>query len=150
MYIHLQLNLTAKEKSYICLNNLIKLVVFNLIRKKMPRERLPKNQRPPPEEEQSLNTQPQQQSQDQRQEQDPNSHQNNNDPIHLLLEFLRQRTQNPQPREERPLVRQTQTTVTFKSFKSLNPPEFKGTTNPVEARIWLREIEKTFEIVGVE
>ncbi|XP_074323940.1 uncharacterized protein LOC141660856 [Apium graveolens] len=25
-----------------------------------------------------------------------------------------------------------------------------GTTNPIEARIWLREIEKTFEIVGVE
>nr|XP_017245279.1 PREDICTED: uncharacterized protein LOC108216926 [Daucus carota subsp. sativus] len=28
--------------------------------------------------------------------------------------------------------------------------EFKGTVNPVEAKIWLTEIEKTFEIVGVE
>ena len=32
----------------------------------------------------------------------------------------------------------------------MQPPEFKGTVDPIKAKIWLREIEKTFEIVGVE
>jgi hypothetical protein len=35
----------------------------------------------------------------------------------------------------------------FKAFKSLKPPEFKGTTDPVEAKAWLKEIEKSFEIL---
>ncbi|XP_074363144.1 uncharacterized protein LOC141703561, partial [Apium graveolens] len=70
--------------------------------------------------------------------------------MRLLVAFLRQQTQNPPTRGVGPQDQQTPSTVTFKSFKSLNPPEFKGTTDPVEARVWLREIEKTFEIVDVE
>ena len=38
----------------------------------------------------------------------------------------------------------------FKAFKSLKPPEFQGTAYPVEARAWLKEMEKTFEIMGTE
>ncbi|XP_074355258.1 uncharacterized protein LOC141693960 [Apium graveolens] len=70
--------------------------------------------------------------------------------MQLLVAFLRQQTQNPPTRGGGPQDQQTPSTVTFKSFKSLNPPEFKGTTDPVEARVWLREIEKTFEIVDVK
>ena len=44
----------------------------------------------------------------------------------------------------------TKPIFSFKSFKFLPPQEFKGTVDPVEAEIWLREIEKKFEIVGVE
>ncbi|XP_074347033.1 uncharacterized protein LOC141685854 [Apium graveolens] len=58
--------------------------------------------------------------------------------------------QNQDRRGGGPQDQQTPSTVTFKSFKSLNPPEFKGTTDPVEARVWLCEIEKTFEIVDVK
>ena len=35
----------------------------------------------------------------------------------------------------------------FKAFQSLQPPEFKGTTDPVEARAWLKEMEKSFKIL---
>lgn len=38
----------------------------------------------------------------------------------------------------------------FKAFKSLKPPEFQGTADPVEARAWLKEMEKAFEIMGTE
>ena len=40
--------------------------------------------------------------------------------------------------------------VTLWSFQAINPPEFKGTADPVEAQAWLKEIEKTFDLVGVE
>ena len=36
----------------------------------------------------------------------------------------------------------------FKAFKALKPPEFQGTADPVEARTWLNEMEKSFEIMG--
>lgn len=39
--------------------------------------------------------------------------------------------------------------VTFKSFQAVKPPEFKGSSNPVEARTWLKEIEKAFALVQV-
>ena len=32
----------------------------------------------------------------------------------------------------------------------MNPPEFKGTADPVEAQAWLKEMEKAFDLVGVE
>ena len=37
----------------------------------------------------------------------------------------------------------------FKAFQSLRPPEFKGTADPVEARAWLKEMEKSFEILQI-
>ena len=32
----------------------------------------------------------------------------------------------------------------------MNPPEFKGTSDPVVAQAWLKEMEKAFDLVGVE
>ena len=40
--------------------------------------------------------------------------------------------------------------TTFKDFKSVGPPEFKGTTDPIEAQTWVKEIEKAFVITNVE
>lgn len=40
-------------------------------------------------------------------------------------------------------------TTTFKEFKSIGPPEFKGTTDPIEAQTWVKEIEKAFVITNV-
>ncbi|KAL8120606.1 hypothetical protein AgCh_017684 [Apium graveolens] len=64
--------------------------------------------------------------------------------------LLNQHRQNQPPVAGAPPARQAQNVATFKSFKSLNPPEFHGTSEPIAARVWLREVEKTFEIVGVE
>ena len=52
------------------------------------------------------------------------------------------RYQNPEP--PRNMVASS-----FKAFQSIRPPEFKGTTDPVEAKAWLKEMEKSFEILGV-
>ncbi|WOG86073.1 hypothetical protein DCAR_0205270 [Daucus carota subsp. sativus] len=108
------------------------------------------NRVPTREEEQSENAHTQQPSQENNPEGEPRR--NDNDPTAILLEFLRQHTQNPPWRPEpiAPPERQPSPIVTFKSFKTLNPPEFNRTTDPVEARVWLKEIEKYFEIVGVE
>ena len=38
----------------------------------------------------------------------------------------------------------------FRAFKSLKPPEFHGSADPVEARAWLKEMEKSFEILSTE
>ena len=37
----------------------------------------------------------------------------------------------------------------FKDFKNVGPPKFKGTTEPIEAQAWIKEIEKAFVIAGV-
>ena len=37
----------------------------------------------------------------------------------------------------------------FKAFQALRPPVFKGTADPVEARAWLKEMEKSFEILQI-
>ncbi|XP_074327792.1 uncharacterized protein LOC141665704 [Apium graveolens] len=39
--------------------------------------------------------------------------------------------------------------LTFKNFQSVNPPEFKGSIDPVKANAWLKEIENAFDLVGV-
>ncbi|XP_074336685.1 uncharacterized protein LOC141673855 [Apium graveolens] len=40
-------------------------------------------------------------------------------------------------------------TMTNAYEDQVNPPEFKGSADPVEANAWLKEIEKAFELVGV-
>ncbi|XP_017227835.1 uncharacterized protein LOC108203426 [Daucus carota subsp. sativus] len=114
----------------------------------MPPRRPRINCAPTPEEEQSENAHTQQPRQKDNPEGEPRR--NDNDPAAILLEFLRQHTQNPPCEPRAPPKRQPNPTVTFKSFKTLNLPEFNGTTDPVEARVWLKEIENYFEIVGVE
>ncbi|KAK1387891.1 hypothetical protein POM88_016069 [Heracleum sosnowskyi] len=39
--------------------------------------------------------------------------------------------------------------VTFKSFQAVKPPEFKGSADPVEAKAWLKEMEKAFALIEV-
>ena len=39
--------------------------------------------------------------------------------------------------------------ASFKDFKSVGPPEFKGSTEPMEAQSWVKEVEKAFVIARV-
>ena len=39
--------------------------------------------------------------------------------------------------------------TSFKDFKLVGPPEFKGTLEPVDAQIWISEIEKFFLVTNV-
>ncbi|KAK1379107.1 hypothetical protein POM88_025851 [Heracleum sosnowskyi] len=39
--------------------------------------------------------------------------------------------------------------VTFKSFQAAKPPEFQGSADPVEAKAWLKEMEKAFTLIEV-
>ena len=39
--------------------------------------------------------------------------------------------------------------TTFKSFQSVQPPEFKGTHDPVGAHTWIKETEKAFALVRI-
>ena len=75
--------------------------------------------------------------------------------IAQILDLLRQQTANltqqqqlfqQQQHQPQPTVQ----AVTFKSFQVVNPPEFKGTADLVEAQAWIKEIEKAFDLVGVE
>ncbi|MDV3191336.1 MAG: hypothetical protein Q8832_02790, partial [Candidatus Phytoplasma australasiaticum] len=52
--------------------------------------------------------------------------------------------------DAQPHAAQQTTTTTFRAFKSLKPTEFLGSADPVEAQAWLKEIEKSLEILGVE
>lgn len=39
--------------------------------------------------------------------------------------------------------------VTFKSFQAVKPPEFLGSSDPVEAQTWLKEVEKAFVLTKI-
>ncbi|KAL8099164.1 hypothetical protein AgCh_031730 [Apium graveolens] len=47
-------------------------------------------------------------------------------------------------------AQQTNPQVTFKTFQAVNPLEFKGFADPIEVRVWLKEIEKAFALVKVK
>ena len=74
--------------------------------------------------------------------------------IAKILDLLLQQTANlthqqqqlQQQQQPQPAIQ----TVSFKSFQAVNPPEFKGTSDPVVAQAWLKEMEKAFDLVGVE
>nr|XP_017224824.1 PREDICTED: uncharacterized protein LOC108201049 [Daucus carota subsp. sativus] len=77
---------------------------------------------------------------------DDNNDNNNPEPtMAQILQILAQQTANLTQQQER----QANPQVTFKNFQSVNPPEFKGSADPIEARIWLKEIEKAFMLVKV-
>ncbi|KAL8105920.1 hypothetical protein AgCh_029652 [Apium graveolens] len=66
--------------------------------------------------------------------------------ITQILQILAQQTVHlPQQQQ-----RQTNPQVTFKTFQAVNPPEFKGSLDPIEANVWLKEIEKSFALVKVK
>ncbi|XP_017227566.1 uncharacterized protein LOC108203280 [Daucus carota subsp. sativus] len=78
----------------------------------------------------------------------PDDNNNNNNPeptMAQILQILAQQTANLTQQQER----QANPQVTFKNFQSVNPPEFKGSADPIEARVWLKEIEKAFVLVKV-
>lgn len=62
-------------------------------------------------------------------------------------ELLIQQQLQQQQHQQQPIIPPS---VTFKTFQSVKPPEFTGTADPVEARIWLKEIEKAFVLVNLE
>lgn len=70
----------------------------------------------------------------------------NNQGLNQLVDLLRQTIDRG---HQGPTV-VNQTAAAFKAFKSIQPPEFKGFGEPVEARSWLKEMEKSFKIIGVE
>ncbi|XP_063938038.1 uncharacterized protein LOC135147914 [Daucus carota subsp. sativus] len=61
-----------------------------------------------------------------------------------VMELMRMQATNLNQQQ-----RQPETGVTFKAFQSVHPPEFRGSADPAEARTWLKEIEKAFELVKV-
>ncbi|XP_074355329.1 uncharacterized protein LOC141694567 [Apium graveolens] len=67
-------------------------------------------------------------------------------PMEQFVEFLRKNLQQQRP----PQQPQQAMANAFKSFKSVKPPEFHGVADPLQARAWLKEVEKTFERVGTE
>ncbi|KAL8146752.1 hypothetical protein AgCh_004479 [Apium graveolens] len=70
------------------------------------------------------------------------------DPMGQFMQLLRQnleRQPNPPPQGHNNAVANS-----FKAFKSLKPPEFHGSADPVEARAWLKEMEKSFEILSTD
>ena len=72
-------------------------------------------------------------------------------PFNMFMEFLRQHMNfvPKQNRNQNPELPYNSMASSFKAFQSLRPPEFKGTANPVEARVWLKEMEKSFEILQI-
>ena len=69
--------------------------------------------------------------------------------MNKFMELLRANL-NQQPIPPQPHATQQTAATAFRAFKSLKPPEFLGSAEPVEARAWLKEIEKSFEILGIE
>ncbi|XP_074323502.1 uncharacterized protein LOC141660418 [Apium graveolens] len=67
-------------------------------------------------------------------------------PMEQFVELLRQNLQQQRPPQQ---PQQAMDNV-FKSFKSVKPPELHGVADPVQARAWLKEVEKTFERIGTE
>ncbi|XP_063944973.1 uncharacterized protein LOC135151190 isoform X1 [Daucus carota subsp. sativus] len=61
-----------------------------------------------------------------------------------ILQILQQQTAVIAQQQKPP-----QSGVTFKSFQAVHPPEFKGTADPIEAKAWIKEIEKAFALVKV-
>ena len=69
-------------------------------------------------------------------------------PMDQFMTLLRQNL-NPYPPPP-PQGPNTATQSAFRAFKSLKPPEFQGSADPIEARAWIKEMEKAFEILGIE
>ncbi|KAL8146288.1 hypothetical protein AgCh_004148 [Apium graveolens] len=66
--------------------------------------------------------------------------------IAQILQILPQQTVHLAQQQQR----LTNPQVTFKTFQAVNPPEFKGSLEPIEANVRLKEIEKAFALVKVK
>ena len=75
------------------------------------------------------------------QEESTNNNNNANvNPVQQLVNLLTG-VMNNQP--------QAPPNTTFKDFKAVGPPEFKGSRNPIEAQTWVMEMEKVFDVARV-
>ena len=70
------------------------------------------------------------------------------DPMGQFMHLLRQNL-NRQPPQQ-PQGNNNAVANSFRAFKSLRPPEFQGSADPVEARAWLKEMEKSFKILSID
>ncbi|KAL8149206.1 hypothetical protein AgCh_006278 [Apium graveolens] len=64
------------------------------------------------------------------------------------MDLLRQNLDR-HPNPQQPLVPQHTVSNSFQAFKSLKHLDFEGTTDPVVARAWLKELERSVEIMRV-
>ena len=72
------------------------------------------------------------------------------DPLQRIADLLAGAMRGDNPRMAQPDPNpQSNYLVNFKDFKAVGPPEFKGTTNPIEAQTWIMEIEKVFDVFRV-
>ncbi|KAL8091494.1 hypothetical protein AgCh_033927 [Apium graveolens] len=76
------------------------------------------------------------------------SHQGGN-PMNEFMELLRANLNQYFISPQLHAAQQTAATA-LRAFKSLKPPEFLGSADPVEARSWLKEMEKSFEILETD
>ncbi|KAK1369627.1 hypothetical protein POM88_035719 [Heracleum sosnowskyi] len=64
-------------------------------------------------------------------------------------QLLQQQQQHQQQQHQQQQHQKVLPVVTFKSFQAAQPPEFKGSADPVEAKAWLKEMEKAFTLKEV-
>ena len=68
------------------------------------------------------------------------------EPMRMFAIMLAEALQNRPQQVEAPPAGHL---VSFKDFKLVGPPEFSGSTDPIEAQTWAQEMEKVFEVARV-
>lgn len=93
---------------------------------------------------------PRRQNRNQREEQSVNNEGGQVDPMQNFANMIAEAMQNRIPASRgRARNQPAERLANFKDFKAVGPPEFKGTTDPIEAQTWVKEMEKAFVIVRV-
>lgn len=93
---------------------------------------------------------PRRQNRNQREEQSVNNEGGQADPMQNFADMIAQAMENRAPTGRGRLRNQpADRLANFKVFKAVGSPEFKGTTDPIEAQTWVKEMEKAFIIARV-
>ena len=89
---------------------------------------------------------PRRQNHNQREERSMNNERNQDDPMQNFTDMIAQAmwTRTPAARGQA-----NNRLANFKDFKAVGPPEFSGTTDPIAAQTWVKEMEKAFIISRV-
>ena len=70
--------------------------------------------------------------------------------VAMMMEMMQNRPPPVVPPEVPPVANQPGAHLAnFKDFKLVGPPEFHGSTDPIEAQTWVEEMEKVFEVARV-
>ena len=89
---------------------------------------------------------PRRQPRNPRAEESVNNVRNQPDTMRMFANMLAEALQTrPQQSEAAPAGH----LVNFKDFKLVGPPEFSGSTDPIEAQTWIEEMEKVFDVARV-